>query len=233
MSLHGGQGPRRLSEENSDSSICLPLTVDHFSQPRADICVCELHREAQKLHEDSDKKQEILKNINQAILAMSLKPFVPPMRHYKHVILRQALVQLFDQIAASEWKIRCDLGLLQNMSFEKLASFPQNLPGPTRDMKQKIYSKAGLSTTNASRARRITHVVSTVANPAISELLDTPEEDPLPVEPIDWEQSLPCQYRDKLKSVIYTRLASTLESLLPIINHDGYRMNPLLPASEI
>ena len=44
---------------------------------------------------------------------------------------------------------------------------------------------------------------------------------------------MPHQYREKLWSVIYTRLSSTLEALLPIIVHDGYRLNPLLPAPEI
>lgn len=197
----------------------------------------DVHREALQLDEYSDKKQEILKNINQAILAMSLKPFTPPMRHYKHIILRQALVRLFDDIDTAEWKIRRDLGLLGDPNFEQRATFSR-VPEASKYRPCNPYLGSSITSTlprsrklstRASVRNTSSFLSTTVASASISTETLVPA---LP-QPTYWEQPMPHQYREKLWSVIYTRLSSTLEALLPIIVHDGYRLNPLLPAPEI
>ena len=199
------------------------------------MCVRDMHREALQLDEDSDRKQEILKNINQAILAMSLKPFIPPMRHYKHIILRQALVRLFDDIDTAEWKIRRDLGLLGDQNFEQRATLSR-FPGATKRRASNLYLGSSITSTLARSRKTSTRVPvrntpsflsTTVASASLSTLM------PAPPQPTDWEQPILHQYREKLRSMIYTRLSSTLEALLPIMVHDGYRLNSLLPAPEI
>ena len=206
-------------------------------QPRASMCVRDLHREALQLDEDSDRKQEILKNINQAILAMSLKPFTPPMRHYKHVILRQALVRLFDDIDTAEWKIRRDLGLLGDLNFEQRATFSR-FPEATKHRPSNPYLGSSITSTLARNRKTsirapVRNTSSFLSTTVASASLSTETLVPAPPQSTDWEQPIPRQYREKLWSMIYTRLSSTLEALLPIIVHDGYRLNPLLPAPEI
>ena len=200
-------------------------------QPRASMCVRDMHREALHLDEDSDRKQEILKNINQAILAMSLKPFTPPMHHYKHIILRQALVRLFDDIDTAEWKIRRDLDLLGDQNFEQRATFSR-FPEATKRKPSSITSTLPRCRKTSTRVP-VRNTSSFPSTTVASASLSTETSMPAPPQHTDWEKPILHQYREKLRSMIYTRLSSTLEALLPIIVHDGYRLNPLLPAPEI
>ena len=180
--------------------------VDDFGVNRATVCVRQLWRSAVQLDEDHEKKEDVLKSINQAVLAMSSRPATPPMRHYKHLVLRQALVQLCDDIGQVEWRIRRDLHLLNDPRFQALASFPQD--GPATAGHRRRRSKKSVS----RREHR----------------LDSGLE-----ESVDWDDHLPRLHKKKLEMAVYARLSAVLVAMLPIMTFDGYRMNPMLPRPEL
>ena len=216
------------------------FAVDCIRLPPGEVCVRDLHRQvAASLDEDGDVKEDLLRTVNQAVLLMSPRPFAPPMLHYKHVIVRLALVQLCDDIDNAEWQLRRDLRLLDDSRFHRLATFspsqvslshrtPTTGGGMEKRSRLRVSAKKSCMQTGQ---RKITKGLAGSAESAGS--TGSAVEHDAEEENIDWEQPVPSQYREKLRALVYTRLGSALSALLPILAHDGDRINPLLPKPEI
>ncbi|KAL8615730.1 hypothetical protein ACOMHN_007483 [Nucella lapillus] len=205
------------------------MLFDDHKTVRTPVFIGQVHREAYALDEDSEKKEEILHSFNQAALLMSHTPFTPPMRHHKHLTVRAALVQLCDTLAALERKLCWDLGLLDDPSFEKLSTFPEFPPyyGLNKEHKKMSMLKDPSKDKKKLGVAPVSRKISTKDKQAsLPLMLDE-------VAPIDWTAERPAQYHEKLTAMVHGLLSSTLESLLPLLTADGYRLDLLQPPPDM
>jgi hypothetical protein len=192
-------------------------TVDEFGKPRSQLDVLLLYHQAAALEDPSDKKEELLRVINEAITLMLLKVDTPVCHDYKFVLMRQALSQLFDDIARAEYQLRAHLHLLEDERFTHLSNFlveppPPEVVDPTSKKEKEKQAKA------RHWSRRSSEVVGYSGAAATTPSYNAPM----------WLEHKGKLYMEHLFRLVYMQLDHCLVNLLPLITYDGYILNPIL-----
>ncbi|XP_070210558.1 uncharacterized protein [Littorina saxatilis] len=241
--------PRALSY--TPEAMWFHKCVQSYQYPRAEVVAKEFHSLALCLDEEpASNKEKILKMVNMSILSMSKRSFSSPMRHYKDLMMRAALSRLFDDISSAERKLRYDLGLLEDQRFKQLATFGNESSQTSSSAGSERVTKGG-GTTRSTRGSGVGfNIPSKLAS---TSSLDNGSKVNLeslliaatgggeeggkggegePVAPIDWTATAPRQWKEKLTTLVYSHLVGLLDSVQPVLNHDGFWLNPLKPRPE-
>ncbi|KAK7483908.1 hypothetical protein BaRGS_00024792 [Batillaria attramentaria] len=195
------------------------------SMKKADFHVAELHREVCG-QEDCERKEYMLAKVNKAASDMTCKPQQSAGWPLKQLVFRLALASCVDQLSQVEWAIRQRIlnpvtkiswHGSQTVELPRERALQSVSDNPTPNTKLPAQASAPRSQRNSLHSLRscdkdlpLTSTSATYTSSAE-----------------DMIQSLE-QYRVKLYTAIYQRLGSLMESMQPLMNHDGMALNPLL-----